>query len=317
VDVGTHQLHEKLRGDVRVEVHEQTDIRSFSLRSLIPQPKLVVIDVSFISLRMILPYIFQNLDLQLIIALFKPQFEVDRHVPKKRGVAPAKESELALKEMLLFFDRLGLNPVMVKESSLKGSQGNQETFIAAVPKLPPTIFRTYDIRGNADRDLSDYVVERIAFGFAEIVREKRGPQAVIGIGRDARESSPRIFEAVKRGFHRVGMKAIDLGEIPTQLSYFAHYQLDLDAIFQITASHNPREDNGFKMMIGRETLFGDEIQRIREKADHCVWLDEQNAESLPSQHADLISRYFSFLQKSFNFKNKWKIALVSIDAENN
>ncbi len=126
------------------------------------------------------------------------------------------------------------------------------------------IFRAYDIRGIADTDLTDPVVEQIGRAIATMAIRQGRERPRVGIGRDARRSSNRIYEALERGFHRAGAHVVNLGVVPTPLTYFANYQRDFDAAVQITGSHNPGEYNGFKMMIGKETLHGDDIQQIRQ-----------------------------------------------------
>ena len=128
-----------------------------------------------------------------------------------------------------------------------------------------TIFRKYDIRGIADADLTDPVIERIgqAYGQMATSRQGEGAHHRVAIGRDARDSSQRIFEALARGLARASVEVVDLGMVPTPLVYFAHFaREDLDGAVQITGSHNPAEYNGLKMMIGRQALHGEDIQQL-------------------------------------------------------
>ena len=126
VDVGTEQLHPSLRGNVRIELHEKTDIRSFELRE---KPDIVVMDVSFISLRDILPYIAKNLadSHTQIVAMVKPQFEAGKHQVSK-GVI---KNNAVRREILKSFEQWTKDYFVIqdkRDSEVAGSKGNQERF---------------------------------------------------------------------------------------------------------------------------------------------------------------------------------------------
>lgn len=125
------------------------------------------------------------------------------------------------------------------------------------------IFRAYDIRGIADTDLTNPVVDDLGRAFATMAVRRVHHSPRIGVGRDARRSSDRIFEALCDGLNAAGAHVVNLGVVPTPLTYFATHQNDFDGSIQITGSHNPGEYNGFKMMLGKETLHGDSIQQLR------------------------------------------------------
>ena len=135
--------------------------------------------------------------------------------------------------------------------------------------MNPHIFREYDIRGAADRDLDDDLVRHLGRAFGTF--QRRAGSRRIGVGRDCRLSSPRLHAALTEGLSETGADIVDLGMVPTPLMYFAVHHFDLDGGVQITGSHNPPGDNGFKMMRGKSTLFGHEIQELRsmvEKKDY-------------------------------------------------
>ena len=111
------------------------------------------------------------------------------------------------------------------------------------------IFREYDIRGVAERDLDDATVR--ALGRA-IAQRAGGP---VVVGRDCRLSSPRLFSQLTDGI-RAHAEVIDIGVVPTPVTYFAAHHLAPAAAVMITGSHNPPEDNGFKILIGTEALYG-------------------------------------------------------------
>ena len=123
------------------------------------------------------------------------------------------------------------------------------------------IFREYDIRGIADHDLVDPVIELLGKAFAEYLR----PTGItrVTIGYDARLSSPRLRDALSRGLTALGLDVIDIGLCPTPALYFSLYHLKPGAGVMITGSHNPAEFNGFKLCVGKDTIYGDEIQKLR------------------------------------------------------
>jgi phosphomannomutase/phosphoglucomutase len=120
------------------------------------------------------------------------------------------------------------------------------------------VFREYDIRGVADRELDDETVRALGAALASQVT------GVVVVGRDPRTHSPRLFDALTDGL-RVHAEVVDIGVVPTPVLYFAAHHLEPAAAVMITGSHNPPEDNGFKIMIGTETLHGPAIAALRDR----------------------------------------------------
>ncbi len=127
--------------------------------------------------------------------------------------------------------------------------------------MNPHVFREYDIRGHAERDFGDSFVRALGLSLGTFFA-KRGLKRV-GIGRDCRLSSPRLHGALCAGLIETGLQLVDIGVGPTPLLYFAVHELDLDGGVQITGSHNPPDENGFKMMVGKGSLYGDDIEELR------------------------------------------------------
>jgi phosphomannomutase/phosphoglucomutase len=128
--------------------------------------------------------------------------------------------------------------------------------------MNPTIFREYDIRGVVDKDLTTETVRELARGAGSYFA-RHGIKRIT-VGRDCRPSSDPFFEALLEGLLGSGMEVIDVGVCPTPLLYFSIVQLKQEGGVMITGSHNPPEFNGFKVCVGKDAIYGREIQRMRE-----------------------------------------------------
>ncbi len=122
------------------------------------------------------------------------------------------------------------------------------------------IFRQYDIRGIVGQDLTPETVELLGKGIGTYFRNRDCKE--VALGRDGRLSSPQFAKAFTKGLLSTGCNVFDLGTVPTPLLYFSIYFKNYAAGVMITGSHNPPEYNGFKLMLGKDTLFGDHIQDI-------------------------------------------------------
>lgn len=131
------------------------------------------------------------------------------------------------------------------------------------------IFREYDIRGVADRDLTDPVVRGIGRALGTLCAERNKRRIVVG--RDCRLSSQRLRDALIEGLVDTGRHVIEIEVGPTPLLYFAVHYLDADGGVMITGSHNPPEDNGFKILVGKDTVHGADIRAIGERVQKGQW----------------------------------------------
>jgi len=127
--------------------------------------------------------------------------------------------------------------------------------------LSPIIFREYDVRGVADRDLTEEAVGLVARALAARVRGAGGRR--VAVGRDARLSSPRFARAAISALTASGVDVLDLGLVPTPLVSFAAYTEGVDGFCAVTGSHNPPEYNGLKVGLGTATFHGEGIQELR------------------------------------------------------
>jgi len=124
------------------------------------------------------------------------------------------------------------------------------------------IFREYDIRGVVDEDLTPDVVRQLGLGIGSYLA-RRGARR-LSLGRDGRLSSPDIHTWLIGGLLDTGATIVDLGIVPTSLSYYSTHRLPVDGAVMITGSHNPPDYNGFKVTLGTDAIYGAEIQRIRD-----------------------------------------------------
>lgn len=127
--------------------------------------------------------------------------------------------------------------------------------------MNPAVFREYDIRGLAEKDFDADFARLLGQVHGTIVAERGGKQ--VAVGRDCRFTSDAYAEAVIEGFLTAGLHVVDIGVCPTPLLYFSLFHLDLDGGIQVTASHNPSEYNGFKVCVGKETIYGAQIQNLK------------------------------------------------------
>jgi phosphomannomutase len=134
--------------------------------------------------------------------------------------------------------------------------------------LDPSIFKAYDIRGITPTALNPEVARRLgrAFGTHAIKQGER----TVAVGRDGRLSGQAIAEALIHGLCEAGVDVIDVGMVTTPMLYFAASTLCKSGI-QITGSHNPRDYNGFKMVLGGRAIYGEEIQLLRKMMEGSMW----------------------------------------------
>ena len=158
--------------------------------------------------------------------------------------------------------------------------------------MKKNIFREYDIRGEVPDELNPETVYRLGLAFGTYFHEHGAVR--IALGRDCRLSSPQLHEALLNSLVDSGMNVTDIGMIPTPILYFSLFFLDLDGGIQITGSHNPPEYNGFKICLGKTTIYGEEIQKIREiEATGNFYKGEGSVEE-----TDVIAPYLDYLKEN-------------------
>jgi len=158
----------------------------------------------------------------------------------------------------------------------------------------PTSLREYDIRGIVGKTLGVEDAYAIGRGFGTLVRRGGGSKVVVG--RDGRESSPRLEEALVRGLNESGADAVLVGLGPTPMLYFAESVLEVDGGIMITGSHNPADYNGFKMVLGGRPFFGEAIQQLGRSSLEGDWAEGEGSAS----EAEVLDLYVERLLQNFD-----------------
>ncbi len=127
-------------------------------------------------------------------------------------------------------------------------------------QLSPSIFKAYDIRGIVPSTLNGEVAYALGRAFGTVAL--REGESTVAVGRDGRLSGPGLSAALVRGLQAAGVDVIDIGPATTPMLYFAASTLCTSGI-QVTGSHNPKDYNGFKMVMGGRAIHGEEIQNLR------------------------------------------------------
>jgi len=134
--------------------------------------------------------------------------------------------------------------------------------------IPAEIFRAYDIRGIAGRTLTAASVREIGRALGSLAAERAGGgKAAFAVGRDGRLSGPELCGALMDGLNAAGADVIELGVVPTPVTYFAAHHLGCGSAVMVTGSHNPGDYNGLKMVVAGDSLSGEEIQQLRRRIE--------------------------------------------------
>lgn len=164
-----------------------------------------------------------------------------------------------------------------------------------------SIFKAYDIRGVYGKDFDETDAEKIGRATVEVLKLK-----TIALGRDARVSSPILFEAFAKGARDAGADVIDLGLLTTPMVYFASWHLEVDAAVSITASHNPPEYNGMKIALKNALPVGEKsgLFEIRDRViagmfERCEKMGALSARDIKPDYYKHFSKFAQFGNKKF------------------
>ncbi|WP_157209841.1 phosphomannomutase/phosphoglucomutase [Marinimicrobium agarilyticum] len=177
-------------------------------------------------------------------------------------------------------------------SKRAGSAADNAGSAASGPTIPPDVFRSYDIRGLADTEITPTLAEHIGKALGSEALDQGETHIVVA--RDGRTHSPALAEALRQGITSTGCHVIDLGTVPTPLMYFATFHLEeTSSGVIVTASHNPREYNGFKMVVNGVTLSDDAVLDVRSRIEQQQYHQGQGETQSHDIVADYIERIFS------------------------
>jgi phosphomannomutase len=135
-------------------------------------------------------------------------------------------------------------------------------------QVTPSIFKAYDIRGVVPDTLNETFAEGLGQAFGTQALSEG--QTKVAVGRDGRLSGPNLSDALIRGLVAAGVQVIDIGLATTPMLYFAAHTACQSGI-QVTGSHNPKDYNGFKMVLGGRAIYGEEIQALRQMMEAETW----------------------------------------------
>lgn len=169
--------------------------------------------------------------------------------------------------------------------------------------LPEGIFRTYDIRGIVDEDLTADRVRQIGLGLGLHLAESGAREVVVG--HDVRESSPVFSEAMAEGLCSAGLNVTEIHDVPTPVLYWAVKHLGCDGGVMITGSHNPINYNGLKITRGLYPIWGDELQLLHGKCLAATPVENQGSRS----SRNILDDYLATRVERFSFPDGFKVAI--------
>lgn len=167
------------------------------------------------------------------------------------------------------------------------------------------IFREYDIRGIVGQDFDLAEAEIIGRGYGTYLKQKGGTKAVVA--RDCRLTSDSIRDELIKGMVKSGLEVVDVGVCPAPVFYFALRHLNMDGGLMITASHNPPEYNGFKVCVGPDTIFGDDIQDFR----RMIEKEQFESGDGTTEEYDMVTPYSDYLTQNIKLARTVRLAIDS------
>ena len=170
-------------------------------------------------------------------------------------------------------------------------------------QVSASIFKAYDIRGIVPSTITPEVARALgrAFGTVTLAQGEK----TVAVGRDGRLSGPSLSQALMEGLQDAGITVIDVGMVTTPLLYFAANTLCNSGI-QVTGSHNPKDYNGFKMVLGGRAIYGDDIQNLRQIMEAESWVLQPGG---ARQAADVLPAYMARIVGDIKLSRPMKIVV--------
>ncbi|MEN6331354.1 MAG: phosphomannomutase/phosphoglucomutase [Smithella sp.] len=173
--------------------------------------------------------------------------------------------------------------------------------------MNPNVFREYDVRGVVDQDLNEEFVFNLGRAIGTYADQNK--VKTMSVGRDCRLSSDAYQNFLIKGLNSCGIETVDIGLCATPMLYFSIRHLKTDGGVMVTGSHNPPEFNGFKICIGNDTIYGENIQDLRKIIEKGKFAAGQGR----SQNQDISKEYENYLYENVSINKKLK---VIVDAGN-
>lgn len=173
-------------------------------------------------------------------------------------------------------------------------------------QLSPSIFKAYDVRGIVPSTLTEEVAEALGRAFGAMARKEGEP--TVAVARDGRLSGPALSAALIRGLVASGVDVIDIGVATTPMLYFAASTLANSGI-QVTGSHNPKDYNGFKMVLAGRAIYGEEIQALRKRMETSDW--DQPAKPGTVKNVNILAPYRDRIAGDIKLARPLKIVVDS------
>lgn len=170
------------------------------------------------------------------------------------------------------------------------------------------IFREYDIRGIYNKEFNKDFAYLLGKAYVQYYFQKFGKLPTITIGHDARVSRNEIKESLSRGVKDCGGNVVYIGLVTSPISYFTTFEVPgIDGAIMVTGSHNPPDYNGFKISVGKATIFGEEIQNMRKIIEAGVYPEGKGTET----SLDIFPQYVERYKKEFGDLSGVKVVLDS------
>ncbi|MBP6899399.1 MAG: phosphomannomutase/phosphoglucomutase [Burkholderiaceae bacterium] len=174
-----------------------------------------------------------------------------------------------------------------------------------------SVFKAYDIRGVVGKTIDESFAEHLgrAFGSAAVAEGEKA----VAVGRDGRVSGPGLVAALIRGLRSTGLDVVDLGAVTTPMLYYvaatrgAH---GCSSGIQVTGSHNPKDYNGFKMVLAGRAIYGDEIQQLRQRIETETYAKGRRGRGRVAK-MDILAEYTARIVGDAKLKRPMKIVVDS------
>jgi len=174
--------------------------------------------------------------------------------------------------------------------------------------IDPTIFKAYDIRGVVGKNVDETFAEHLgrAFGSAALAAGEKA----VAVGRDGRLSGPKLAAALMRGLRSTGLDVVDIGMVTTPMLYYVaatRGKHGCTSGVMVTGSHNPKDYNGFKMVMAGRAIYGDEIQQLRQRIESETYTAKRGR----SAKMDILAEYTTRIVTDCKLARPMKIVVDS------